>query len=344
MNETNSAQQQVRRAVRRGLWDIPAERLVLIACSGGPDSLALARAASGLDRRVGAVIVDHQLQAGSAMVADRAAAACRDWGLDPVEVCPVTVAVGPGHGGPEAAARHARRAALLDAAQRTDAVAVALAHTRDDQAETVLLRLARGSGARSLGAMAEFEGLWRRPLLHLPRSVVHASVSDVYVWADPHNQDTRFARTRVRVHALPELTRALGNGVVAGLARSAELLRDDADALDAYAKTAWPQCVLTEEDLDLTGETVCAAITLDIEALTAQPRAIRTRLLRRALIAVSSPGPATTFDQVRAVEALISDWHGQGPLDLPGGVKAQRACGRLRVSSADDPREQTRED
>lgn len=323
----------VRRALRDALADLAAESPVLVACSGGPDSVALARAA-GVERRASgrpicAVVVDHGLQQGSAGVAETAAQLCREAGLDPVDVVRVVVDTGPGSGGLEAAARDARRAALTEVAERRGCRAILLAHTRDDQAETVLLRLARGSGARTLSAMAPVEGLWRRPLLDLPRAVVHASVEGVVTWSDPHNADPRFARVRVRTSALPALVEALGDDVVDGLARSARLLRDDADALDDLAEQAWLQA-------GTSGGTV-----LDVEALEALPRAVRSRVLRRAALASGVPAHALTLAHVDRLEALVSRWRGQGAVDLPGSVAADRAYGRLtfgRVESVDDRR------
>jgi tRNA(Ile)-lysidine synthase len=138
----------LRRAVRAAL---PAEGLVLVALSGGPDSLALAAAtAFEAAGRAGAVIVDHGLQAGSAAIAEAAAEQARSLQLDPVIVVAVTVGA---DGGPEAAARAARYRALSEAAASLGASAVLLGHTLDDQAETVLLGLARGSGATSLQGM-----------------------------------------------------------------------------------------------------------------------------------------------------------------------------------------------
>ena len=221
----------VRRAVRSAL---PADGLVLVALSGGPDSLALAAAAgfeaprAGL--RAGAVIVDHQLQEGSDAVAERAAEQARALGLDPVRVVQVTVA--EGRDGPEAAARAARYAALEGVAADTGAVAVLLGHTLDDQAETVLLGLARGSGAGSLQGMAPAAGLFRRPLLGIRRSVTVQACIDAGLepWADPHNADPAYTRVRVRSNVLPVLEAELGPGVAEALARTAEQLREDDDA------------------------------------------------------------------------------------------------------------------
>lgn len=337
---SDSPRHEVRRAFRACVADLPAETPVLIACSGGADSLALALAAAdeaaATGRAVGAVVVDHGLQEDSAFVAESAAAACRGAGLSPVEIIRVDVDTGPGAGGLEAAARDARRQALSDAAGRLGSPVVLLAHTRDDQAETVLLRLARGSGARSLSAMAPVDGLWRRPLLDLPRAVVRASL-DVEAWDDPHNEDPRFARVRVRVDALPALAAALGPDVVDGLARSARLLRDDADALDSLAE-AQREALVREE---------AGVISLEVAALEALPRAVRTRVLRGAAQQAGVPLAELTLAHVERIEALVCDWHGQGAVDLPGRVGAERSCGRLtfgRVPPVSERRGQHRRD
>lgn len=328
---TTSATEQVQLAVRQALGDLSATDRVLIACSGGPDSLALAYACSQLPLRAGVVVVDHQLQVGSAAVARKAAEQCVQWGLNPVLTREVVVGSGPGHGGPEAAARTARREALIAAADELNAAAILLGHTRDDQAETVLLRLMRGSGARTLAAMAPREGIWRRPLLDVPRAIVHASVSTVSVWRDPHNIDPTFARVRVREHVLPAMTTHLGDDIVMGLSRSARMLRDDADALDHFSQQVWEAAAHID----------CGTVTMDIQALEVQPRAVRTRLLRRAAITAGSPPAALTLSHVERMEAFVIDWRGQGAIALPGGVSAERAYARLRLSPSLQAREPT---
>jgi len=280
--------------------------------------MALASAASfeapraGL--RAGAVTVDHQLQAGSAQRATALAVALSNLGLDPVEVATVVVEHA---GGPEAAARTARYGALEEAAGRLGAAAVLLGHTRDDQAETVLLGLARGSGARSLAGMAARSGRYRRPLLAISRSVVRSAAAGLDTWDDPHNADPLFGRSRVRHSALPALEEALGPGVSAALARTADLLRADADALDALADQAYDG----------------AAEGLDVPTLAALPAAVRTRVLRRAALDAGAPGGELSAGHVAEVDRLVTGWHGQGPLDLPGQVSAARRCGRLRFSN-----------
>ena len=232
---------EVRRAVRRCLEEFAGGDLVLAACSGGADSLALAAALAhegprcGL--RAGGVTVDHGLQAGSAAVASEVTRVLTGLGLEPVVCLRVGVSREPGHGGPEASARTARYAALADAAHRTGAAAVLLAHSRDDQAESVLLGLARGSGPRSLAGMPECRGAYRRPLLGVGRATLRAACAALGLqpWDDPQNADPAFARARVRHQALPALEAALGPGVAEALARSARQFRADAELLDDLA-------------------------------------------------------------------------------------------------------------
>lgn len=338
-----------RRAVRVALGDLPAGALVLVACSGGADSLALAAATAWVaprhGLRAGAVVVDHGLQARSPAVAEAAAAACRGLGLDPVEVVAVSVRTGPGSGGPEAAARAARHDALLAAAESSGAAAVLLGHTRDDQAETVLLRLARGSGARALAGMAPVAGVLRRPLLGLPRPVVRASLegSGLVPWEDPHNEDPAFGRTRVRRDLLPALAAALGPGAAPALARTADLLRADADALDAWAATALAAATVPAGEpappaaagggsagpVGTAGEP--GGVVLDVATLAGLPVAVRTRVLRRAALDAGAPAGDLSYEHVAAVDRLVAAWHGQGPVRLPGRVRAERRCGRLHL-------------
>ena len=232
---------QARGGVRRCLADLEPGDLVLAACSGGADSLALAAAlaheAPRLSLRGGAVTVDHGLQAGSAERAGRVAGVLDQLGLDPVHRVSVTVPAGPGRGGPEAAARTARYAALEQVAEQAGAAAVLLGHTRDDQAETVMLGLARGAGGRALAGMPARRGRFRRPLLGVARATLREACAALSLepWDDPHNADPAYARARVRHQALPVLEEALGPGVAAALARSAAQLSEDCDALDAIA-------------------------------------------------------------------------------------------------------------
>ena len=320
----------VRRAVRAALPEAlegratdalrePQGALILVALSGGPDSLALAAAtafeAGRAGLRAGAVIIDHGLQEASADVAARASSQAIALGLDPVVVRRVTVGT---EGGPEAAARTARYAALDAAARELGAEMVLLGHTLDDQAETVLLGLARGSGAVSLQGMDAQAGLYRRPLLgiHRATTVQFCSDSGLDPWHDPHNLDQQYARVRVRSSVLPMLEAELGPGIAEALARTAEQLREDSDALDHFA----------EEMAEDFAQIVEAGIALPITALAAQPAALRQRLIR--LVVSSEFHLSLSRVQTLEVARLVTDWHGQKALDLPG-VRVERRGGLI---------------
>ena len=307
----------VRAAVRAGLADLQPGERVVVALSGGADSLALTAAAVAVGAELGllceAVVIDHQLQPGSGETAARAADQARILGCAEARVVTVEVPRGAGSGGLEAAARAVRYAALeAVAAEQPPAAAILLGHTRDDQAETVLLGLARGSGTRSLAGMAARSGLNLRPLLDLPRDVVVAAALEAAAadprlepWTDPHNADAGFARVRVREQLLPILEASLGPGIVEALARTASLAREDADALDAWADRVWARAfgdpfrlrTLEEQQRErITGQPPGAApgagsagpMALPIAALrpdgAALPPAIVHRVVRRFLI------------------------------------------------------------
>jgi tRNA(Ile)-lysidine synthase len=311
--------------------------VVLVACSGGADSLALAAAvafeAPRLQLSAGAVVVDHQLATGSARVARTVHEQCLALGLDPVVVRRVSVT---GAGGLEAAARDARHAALDSVAAETGAVAVLLGHTLDDQAEQVLLGLTRGAGARSLAGMPRARGRLRRPLLRVTREQTHASCAaeGLTWWDDPMNEDTAFTRVRVR-RALVDLERDLGPGVAAALARSGDQLREDADHLDALAAEAVADLTLlilpanrgdTDRDPGL--------YHLDPGELLRLPRAVRTRVWRRLLVAAGAPPGQVSTRHTDACDALLTRWRGQGPVHAPGDLRVVRSGGRVSITPA----------
>ena len=306
----------LRVALRRSLTDLPSGAQVVAAVSGGADSLALA-AALGFERPGShAFVVDHRLQAGSDAVAERAAQTCRDLGL----IATVLTAPEPtddrqpdaGRQGPEGRARTLRYGLLAKAAGDRGAVAVLLGHTLDDQAETVLLGLARGAGARSLSAMAPVRELWRRPLLGIRRAQTRQACLEAGLdpWQDPHNADPAYARVRVRLEVLLVLERALGPGIAQALARTADQLREDADALDAMTTP-----------------------TGDIATLAALPAALRSRSLKAW--AEQGCGRPVTFAQVGALRAMVEDWRGQGPVALPGGASVRRTGSCLSLEAGD---------
>lgn len=305
-----------RRAVRDSLHDLASGDLVLVACSGGADSLALAAAAAfeqgrqgATAIRVGAIIIDHGLQEITHQVAIDTKLKLEQLGVSPVMIEKVQVGK---VGGTEAAARTARYQAIQKVAEQLCAKAVLLGHTLDDQAETVLLGLARGSGARSLSGMAEVSGLYRRPLLGLRRSTTEQACKDQSLdfWNDPHNTDPSFARVRVRTHSLPALESDLGPGVAEALARTA-------------AQAAEDEAVLAELAAALTAKTLkkaATAVSFDLASLQ-QPLAIRHRMVIKAIEVMNAP--AVSRVHVLAIDELIDNWHGQKPLTLPG-VRVER--------------------
>ena len=311
---------QIRLAVRAELADLNAGDTVLVAVSGGADSLALAAGllaeAKSKTLRPIAVIIDHALQANSADVAMSTKAELTKIGYINIEIKRISFEITDGM---EASARRARYAALNEIATSTNASAIFLGHTKDDQAETVLLGLARGSGTRSLSGMAERIDKYRRPLLPITRQQTEAACKEVGVkyWNDPHNQSMEYARVRVREKVLPLMESEIGPGIADALTRSAKILRDDADALDQ-----WAEEVLDEID----------PIEMDIETLASLPRAIRSRVIRKAIYLAGAPSGSLSAEHLEPVEALVTAWKGQGPVSLPGGVTVARISGRLSLS------------
>jgi tRNA(Ile)-lysidine synthase len=300
---------------------------VCVAVSGGADSLALAEATARVGQRLGlrvrALVVDHGLQAGSAEVARTAADVALRLGVDTADVLTTRV---EGVGGPEAAARRARYTTLRGALTSSETL-VLLGHTLDDQAETVLLGLGRGSGPRSVSGMRPLDAPWGRPLLAVPRAVTREACAALGLrpWEDPHNTDPRFTRVRLRTEVLPLLEDVLAGGVAAALARTAAHLREDNEALDTLAA----------ELLTRAGD----SRGLDAAVLSGAPAALRRRTLRRWLL--DAGVRELTDGHLRGVDALIGEWRGQGGVWLPGHLVAQRRHGRLTLSSPERSPEPT---
>ena len=297
-----------RRLLRLALADLEPGSRIDVALSGGADSLALAACLSFVAPQAGwmacAVVVDHGLQPGSADVAARAAEQATALGLD-AEV--VAVEVG-NDGGPEAAARDARYAVLR--ARPVDAVL--LGHTLDDQAETVLLGLGRGSGPRSLAGMVAVDGVVRRPFLGLRRTDTEriCTASDLPWWTDPHNADRGFRRNRLRHEVLPLLEDVLDGGVAEALARTADQLRADSVLLDALAAEVADPC--------------------DVPTLAALAPALRSRVLRRVALDAGADGSELASVHLGELDRLVTDWRGQERVELPGRVSASRVGDALR--------------
>ena len=280
---------------------VTAERWY-VGLSGGPDSLALTAVAAQL-RPTTALIVDHGLQSDSAVVAETARAQAVALGCVDARVLCVDVGA---DGGPEAAARAARYAAL--GAHREGPVL--LAHTLDDQAETVLLGLGRGSGARSIAGMRPYDPPWCRPLLGVRRTVTHAACQELGLtaWQDPHNSDRRFTRTRLRQEVLPLLEVVLGGGVAEALARTATALREDTELIDTLAAQVLPD--------------VAAGPGLHAQNLAALPDVVRRRVIRGWLLAAGAAG--LTDKQIRGVDTLVTAWRGQGGVAVGSALRGQR--------------------
>jgi tRNA(Ile)-lysidine synthase len=314
----------VRRAVRGDLADLEPGDTVVVACSGGADSLALVAATVFEGRepalRVIGATVDHGLQEGSAEQALRVVEQMAGLGVD--ETVSARITVEGGGLGPEAAAREARYAVLDQIGERFDAAAVLLGHTRDDQAETVLLGLTRGSGGRSIAGMRRRFDRYRRPLLDVSRAdtVTACQVEGIEFWDDPHNADPAYTRTRVRQRVLPMLEDELGPGVARTLARTADQLRIDMEHLDELA--------------DQAAAGLPDPVPLDV--LSALPTAVRRRVLRLVALRAGAPAAELFHEHVLAVDALVTDWHGQKWVDLPGRIRAVRRAEALGFEGVDE--------
>jgi len=313
--EMASASVAIRSAVKLSLEKLEAGDSFLVAVSGGADSLALAQAllieSQSLALNAIAITIDHQLQENSHLQAERVAEQLKEIGYGQVITKKVLVSLDSGL---ESGARDARYAAINESVEETKAVKVFLGHTRNDQAESVLLGLARGSGARSLSAMAAENGIFLRPLLAITREETEAACNEwgLDFWSDPHNLNTDFTRVKVRREVIPYLEEHLDPGISRALVRTAALLRDDADALDLWAERE--------------------ASDLECDRLAQLPKAIRTRIIRKAALAAGATPGKLTFEQVGAIDALICAWKGQGEVSLAGGVKVERISGRLSLS------------
>ncbi|WP_232676333.1 tRNA lysidine(34) synthetase TilS [Nocardioides sp. R-C-SC26] len=307
------------RVAVRGCLVRESPDVVAVACSGGADSLALLAAtvfeARSRDVRVIGVTVDHGLQPESADHAAHVVAQMAALGVH--ETVGARVDVEASGRGIEAAAREARYAVLDQVADHFSVDLVLVGHTLDDQAETVLLGLTRGSGGRSIAGMRPAFDRIRRPLLGITREQTEQACrdEDIEFWRDPHNLDPRFARARVRHTVLPVLETELGPGVAQTLARTAETLRPDMELLDDLADLAYLAARVDDG--------------LDLDRLDDEHVAIRTRVLRLAALAAGSPASELFHVHVRALLAL-GDGHVRGEVQLPGRVTAVREARRLR--------------
>ena len=311
---------ELRQAVRFWFEKLEPNSKVCIGVSGGADSLALAAAAKLESKNFSidlvAVIVDHGLQASSAEIAEFAKQQLIKLGFQDIFVGRASVQITDGL---EASARRARYKVFQQAIETYGPNTFLLGHTKNDQAEGVLLGLARGSGTKSLSGMQEVSGIFVRPLLGIDRATTEIACheSNIEYWVDPHNSNQDFTRVRVRDNILPLLENDIGPGIIDALARSAKILREDATALDEWAENVFRQV----EPMDI-----------EISILATLPVAVRSRVLRMAIYAAGAPAGSISAAHLEPIEAFVSDWRGQGHTSLPGGVKVCRISGRLSLS------------
>ena len=320
MSITTPALLEIRKAVRVWFEKLEPNSKVCVGVSGGADSLALAIAAN-LEAKnftidLIAVVVDHGLQENSAQIAEFAKKQLTKIGYKDIFVGKANVQITDGL---EASARRARYKVFQQAIETYGVNTFLLGHTKNDQAEGVLLGLARGSGTKSLSGMQEVSGIFIRPLLAIDRLTTESACNEAGIefWVDPHNSNDDFTRVRVRENILPLLEVQIGPGIADALSRSAKILREDASALDQWAESIFAT-------IDPTN--------IEVSALLDLPIAIRSRIFRMAIYAMGAPAGSISAAHIEPIEAFVSDWRGQGHTSLPGGVKVSRISGRLSLS------------
>ncbi len=316
---------QARTAVREVLSTLQPKRLVL-AVSGGADSLALAAATAFEARKLSiglvAAVVDHGLQQGSDWVARQAAERLRDLGIEDVVI--EKVSVKKTGDGMEAAARDARYKALEKIRKAKKADWILLGHNLDDQAETVLLGLARGSGLRSIAGMSKIDHERRfvRPLLDISRADLRQACSDAGIsfWDDPHNDDSSFARVRVRKLSA-ELEKNLGPGFAQALSRTAKTAAEADEVIAELAQKLIKKALL---------KTGARQVSYSVAELAKAKDAVRRKALH--IICVSCGAKNVSRSQVLALDELITNWHGQKKSSL-SGITVERVANQLVVKS-----------
>lgn len=303
----------------------------LIGCSGGADSLCLVGCAVKQGWRVHAVVIDHGLQAGSADVATRAAHVCQALGAtaEVVKVSPREAT--------EAAAREERYRALGQVAQERGGLPVLVAHTGDDQAESLLLGLARGAGLGSIAGMPPIlfhhpavdagATALGRPLLAVRRDNTIGACAELGItpWHDPTNTSGDNLRSRVRTQLIPQIRSVLGEAAVDNAIATAAMTRTDEDYLARQAAEALKECEPHDASIDNPGSS--DSTSLDITTYLRQPRALRGRIIKQWL--QHRAGPLTRA-HVTAIDALATQWHGQGGVAIPW-ARTPAPPGRLLV-------------
>lgn len=305
-----------RRAIRVAFSnpELTETKKVLLAVSGGPDSIALANACAfelpKLGIEIHAAIIDHDLQPGSAEVALKAQQTLESLAI---KARVVRIKVTKRGEGLEAAARTARYSALEKVRLELGADLILLGHNQDDQAESVLLGLTRGSGLKSIAGMKVLDGHYLRPLLGISKADLRQACLDAGLefWDDPHNLDDAFTRVKIR-RLLNDLDQDLGPGLQAALARTAELASEADEVI----------CAEAEKLLAIAQTSRGLSTSLLADALAATRRKALLIWLQQA--GAKTPSRA----QVLAVEGLITNWHGQKPLKL-SGITVERVAQEL---------------
>jgi tRNA(Ile)-lysidine synthase len=321
----------VGRALRAAGTPVRGETLV-VALSGGPDSVALLDALSLLQRsrgfRIVAAHLDHGLRAGSAEDAAFCASLCETLSV-PLRSGQADVrsrAAREG-GGLEQAARHERYAFLRRVREEENASAIAVAHTRDDQAETLLLRLLRGAGTTGMGAMRPRAGDLVRPLLAVSREQVllHLRERGLAFREDPSNQDPGHLRNRVRHELLPYLEARFNPRVREALARSAALLADEAAHLRAEADELLRRIAREEEGV----------LVLRRGPLAEAPAALARATLRQALARAGGLRQLGAGHVEKLLQLVRSPAPSGRRLPLPGGREARFSRAELRIGGGE---------
>lgn len=314
--------QRVEQAVRRhGLLRQHAH--VLVAVSGGPDSVALLHLLTRLrpmwQLQLHAAHVNHGLRDDARADADFVTDFSRSLGV-PVTVTDVDVrAERRGGESTQQAARRLRLTALRKIARDVGARRIALGHHADDQAETVLLRLLRGAGTTGLGGMRPLRGPFIRPLLHISRADIEQYCVDqgLDVLRDPSNQSELYVRNRIRLQLLPLLAAEYNPNITERLARTAELLQADDAALERWATRTYKRARREATSAGVEG------VVLSVPIVREQPDALRRRIVRSALRDAGADLRFVTYDHTDAAVALLADG-AAGALTLPGNVRVER--------------------
>lgn len=314
---------QLTNSVEKILDGVSPGDKVLVACSGGADSLALAWTVQFVAKKreifVAAIVIDHQLSDESNQIAKDAVAKLNLMGIQDVVIKTVEVPKSPD--GLEAAAREVRYKAIQEYAEEISATQIYLGHTLEDQVETVLIRLTRGSGARSLQGMAEIKGTFVRPFLHISRNLVRESLNliNVEAWEDPMNYSDKFLRSKIRNKLLPVMAEVLGVSAFEAIDRTATQIRDDNQALDLIC-----QDVMTLNQIETQAE---------VSVLAMQPKAIRGRIIRAMALQAGAPAASLTNSHIEAINRLVENWHGQGEVALPGKLRASRLKNQIVIEA-----------